>query len=86
MIINGAYMNFKKVTRLTSIDLVLSIYLLGTEAYGQYSVGQTISQATRDRVVSFCANDAGDVTLGSLLEPDQGMDTRVVWLNFFASW
>ena len=86
MIINGAYMNFKKVTRLTSIALVLSIYLLGTEAYGQYSVGQTISQATRDRVVSFCASDAGDVTLGSLLEPDQGMDTRVVWLNFFASW
>ncbi len=76
----------KKATKFSILALVFSIHFLGSVAIGQYSVGQTISQTTRDKVVSFCANDAGNVTLGSLLEPDQGTDTRVVWLNFFASW
>mgnify|MGYP006919317716 CR=1 FL=1 len=68
------------------IALVLSIHLLTSAAFAQYSVGQTISQATRDKVVSYCANDAGNVSLGDLLPPEPGVDARVVWLNFFASW
>ncbi|NQT61934.1 MAG: hypothetical protein HQ556_03150 [Candidatus Marinimicrobia bacterium] len=79
-------MNYRKGARLSILAMVLSIFMLGTMAYGQYSVGQTISQTTRDKVVSFCANDAGNVTLGSLLVPEQGDANRVVWLNFFESW
>ncbi|MBT4034414.1 MAG: hypothetical protein HOB84_06405 [Candidatus Marinimicrobia bacterium] len=79
-------MNYRKGARLTAIAMVLNIFMLGSVAFGQYSVGQTITQATRDKVVSFCANDAGNVTLGSLLVPEQGGATRVVWLNFFESW
>ncbi|MBC8375797.1 MAG: hypothetical protein H8E26_07100 [FCB group bacterium] len=79
-------MNFRKGARFSIIAIVLSIFISGTMAYGQYSVGQTISQATRDKVVSFCANDAGNISLGSLLVPEQGDANRVVWLNFFESW
>jgi hypothetical protein len=68
------------------IALVLSLGVLTTTAFAQYSVGETISQDTRDKIVSFCANDAGSVTLGDLLIPEQGLGTRVVWLNFFESW
>ena len=79
-------MNYRKERRPTIFALILSIHLLASMAFGQYSVGQSMSQTTRDKVVSYCANDAGNVTLGSLLEPEQGVPTRVVWLNFFASW
>ncbi len=72
-------------TRILFIALVMSLNLLGSTALGQYSVGQSISQSTRDKIVSFCANDNGSVSLGSLLEPGQGEFTRVLWLNFFES-
>ncbi|NQV43074.1 MAG: hypothetical protein HQ506_12040 [Candidatus Marinimicrobia bacterium] len=68
------------------IALTLSIYVLTASAFAQYSVGQTISQTTRDKVVSYCANDAGNISLGDLLVPESGEATRVVWLNFFESW
>ncbi len=73
-------------SRQVVIALILSIYMLTSAAIAQYSVGQTISQTTRDKIVSYCANDAGDVSLGNLLVPEPGNATRVVWLNFFASW
>ena len=79
-------MNNKKDTRRLIIALVLSINLFASLALGQYTVGQTISQSTRDKVVSFCANDNGSNSLGNLLVPKQGEATRVVWLNFFESW
>ena len=66
--------------------LLFSITMLTSTALAQYSVGQTISQTTRDKVVSYCANDAGDISLGNLLIPEAGVATRVVWLNFFESW
>ena len=84
--LNGECMKNRKSAGLLIIALVLSINLFASMALGQYTVGQTISQSTSDKVVSFCANDAGNVSLGSLLEPEQGVPTRVVWLNFFASW
>ncbi len=68
------------------ISLAMMIYLFSSVTYGQYTVGQTISQATRDKIVSLCANSSGNVSLGSLLEPEQGMSNRVLWLNFFESW
>lgn len=54
--------------------------------YGQYNVGETINQATRDKVVSVCTNGSGNTTLGELLTPANGQAVRVVWLNFFESW
>jgi len=63
--------------------LVLSLNL--SLAMGQYTVGQTITQSTRDKVVQFCANGSGSSSLGDLLVPAQGEPRRVVWLNFFAS-
>jgi len=79
-------MNKRKWTRLSVLAVVLSIYLFTSMALGQYNVGETISQTTRDKVVSFCSNGSGSSTLGALLEPEQGVATRVVWLNFFESW
>ncbi|MBT3227996.1 MAG: hypothetical protein HOD43_07580 [Candidatus Marinimicrobia bacterium] len=79
-------MKNKNRTRTLTIALVLNINLFASMALGQYSVGQTISQTTRDKVVSICANGSGNSTLGTLLEPEQGLATRVVWLNFFESW
>lgn len=68
--------------KMTSLGLVL----FASSSFAQYSVGETISQATRDKVVSYCANDVGNMTLGNLLVPETGVATRVVWLNFFESW
>ncbi len=79
-------MTNNKRTRSFLIALVISINLFTSLAMGQYSVGQTISQSTRDKLVSFCANDNGSTSLGNLLIPGQGEATRVVWLNFFESW
>jgi len=66
--------------------LILSLTLFSSMAFGQYTMGQTIDQSTRDKVVSFCANDAGNTSLENLLVPEQGALNRVLWLNFFESW
>jgi len=66
--------------------LVLIIGMSISNIYGQYNVGETISQATRDKVVSFCTNGSGNITVGELLTPADGQAARVVWLNFFESW
>ncbi len=79
-------MKRQKRTGHLMIALSLSIYMLTSAVFAQYSVGQTISQDTRDKVVSYCANDAGNISLGDLLVPESGEPTRVVWLNFFESW
>ena len=68
--------------KMTSLGLVL----FASSSSAQYSVGQTISQVTRDKVVSYCANGDEDITLGNLLVPGVGEPTRVVFLNFFESW
>lgn len=77
-------MKRNKRIRILMITLVLGLNL--SLVLGQYSVGQSISQDTRGKAVSFCANENGTTTLGNLLEPATGEPTRVVWLNFFASW
>jgi len=76
----------KNSKRMKSITFALVFGLNLTLALGQYTVGQTISQSTRDKTVLMCANGSGSSTLGSLLNPAQGEPTRVVWLNFFESW
>lgn len=73
-------------TYLKYFTTLLVVSLNMSFALGQYSVGQTITQATRDKVVQFCANGSGSSSLGDLLNPAQGEPTRVVWLNFFESW
>ncbi|MCF7826172.1 MAG: hypothetical protein K9M55_05800 [Candidatus Marinimicrobia bacterium] len=75
-----------KRSRFDISTLILSLTLLTSMAFGQYTVGQTIDQSTRDKIVSFCANDAGNISLGDLLVPEQGSSNRVLWLNFFESW
>jgi len=77
-------MKNRKRIKLVTFVLVFGLNL--TMALGQYSVGQTISQSTRDKTVLMCANGSGSSTLGNLLSPAQGEPTRVVWLNFFESW
>jgi len=73
-------------TRLGMRGLVLALSLVSSMAFGQYSVGESISQQTKDRTVIFCANELGNETIGELLTPASGEPTRVLWLNFFASW
>jgi len=74
----------QKHIRVLMITLILGLNL--SLAWGQYSVGQSISETTRGKTVSYCANEMGATTLGDLLQPAVGEPTRVVWLNFFASW
>jgi hypothetical protein len=83
---NGVGMKKSGRSRHLVIALVISLHMFASAAFAQYSVGQTIAQVTRDRVVTFCANDAGNISLGELLAPEPGVATRVVWLNFFESW
>lgn len=71
----------------TGLNVVIMLLILSsTAAYGQYIVGETISQTTRERAVAYCAGEPGNETLGNLLIPAEGEPTRVLWLNFFASW
>jgi len=69
-----------------TFSIVLSFSFFTTASYGQYTVGQSLSQESLDRIVNFCANGAGSQTVGQLLSPGQGETTRVLWLNFFESW
>ncbi len=81
-------MNFISRTSIISrvVMLTLSLNLLSTQALGQYAVGESISQQTRDRVLEYCSNGTGSETLGNLLIPGEDEPTRVLWLSFFASW
>ncbi len=74
-----------KLKRGVSLALFV-ITLMSATVSGQYVVGEAISQATKDRVVTYCANGVGSETIGELLVPTSGEPTRVLWLNFFASW
>jgi len=65
--------------------LVMSVgYPQQAEAY--YQVGESLSQETLDKVVSYCANGGQDEALSQLLIPGDGQPTRVLLINFFASW
>ena len=66
--------------------LAIAVSLLSSFAFGQYTVGESISQQTRDRTLTYCANAVGSETIGELLVPGDGEPTRVLWLSFFASW
>ena len=79
-------MNIKNRSKFLIVSLALSLNLFISVAFGQYTVGQSISQESRDRLVNFCANSAGTQTIGQLLSPGQGETVRVLWLNFFESW
>ncbi|NQV49934.1 MAG: hypothetical protein HQ507_05535 [Candidatus Marinimicrobia bacterium] len=79
-------MNIKNRSKFLIVSLALSLNLFISVAFGQYTVGQSISQESRDRLVNFCANGAGTQTVGQLLSPGQGEAVRVLWLNFFESW
>ncbi len=72
--------------RLLSTLLVLGLVVPSSPAFGQYNVGETISQTTRDRQLNFCANGAGRSSLGDMLNPEAGEPTRVLFINFFASY
>jgi hypothetical protein len=79
-------MNIQKRLIGFTLTIVLSFSFFTSVSYAQYTVGETISQDSRDRVVSFCANGVGTQTVGQLLSPGQGESARVLWLNFFESW
>ncbi len=82
----GVHMNQEKKIKHLFIPFILGLLLISTSAFGQYSVGQSISQASRNHVVDFCANEGGTETIGELLTPAAGEPNRVLWLNFFASY
>ncbi len=75
-----------KIYKPFSLLLNLSLFLSGVAVYGEYSVGESLSQTTRSRSVIFCANEGGSQTIDELLVPDDGQSNRVLWLNFFESW
>lgn len=72
-----------------SMLAALSVFVLMTspaslKAY--YQVGESLTQATLDRVVDYCANGGADEAFSELLVPQQGQATRVLLVNFFSSW
>ena len=79
-----SYHKPRTVVRMVSVAAFL--FAITGAGFGQYTVGETLSQQTRDRTVYFCANAVGSETIGDLLVPDTGEPTRVLWINFFASW
>ena len=64
----------------------LCLFLIADQGFAQYTVGESLDQQTRDKIVNYCSNESGSEALGSLLVPAQDESTRVVWLSFFASW
>lgn len=79
-------MNIEKITRMLILTATVSLVSIPETGLSQYTVGQSLSQSSRDREVSFCANEAGTESIADLLLPAPGEPTRVLWLNFFASY
>ncbi|NQV14833.1 hypothetical protein HQ531_05185 [bacterium] len=76
-------------TYIRSIKPVLwiaALLIAKSTVFGQYEVGETINQETRERTVFYCANAEGSEPLGDLLNPAEGELNRVLWINFFGSW
>jgi len=66
--------------------VITLVSILSIQAFGQYGVGEILSEQTRGRTIQFCANETGTETIGNLLIPAIGESARVLWLSFFASW
>ena len=70
--------------------ILLGAFLIGgsltNQAQAYYAVGEQLNQETLDRVVLYCANGGANTAFSQLLVPENGQGTRVLLLNFFASW
>lgn len=70
----------------STLTILVSLMLLSNQLQAYYNVGDEISQETRERVVEYCANAGENTSFSELLMPGPGETTRVLLLNFFASW
>ena len=72
--------------RMRLFSILLGTVLISPSLQAYYNVGDQISQTTRDRVIQYCANNSLNMPLGQLLLAGEGEPTRVLLINFFASW
>lgn len=68
------------------VRLLWILVIAPAAVHGQYLVGEALDQQTLDTQLRVCQNISESSTLGGLLTPAAGQNTRVVWINLFASW
>ena len=73
----------------TKLNLLILIGLLSLSQIGNaqpYNEGETLTDETLDRVISFCSNGPDEMTLRELLVDQNDGSPNAVWLSFFATW
>ena len=61
------------------MKIIISIMLLFTSLYGEYLVGDTISDEHLESILPVCYGDEDDFSLSSL-------EGKFIWIEFSASW